>query len=141
MGEFKKKWFQIVWMVLLAADLIIGKIQRSTDALWAHSEGVKMLHMVLTFIILPMTLLLFILHNIESWRKGERHFWREWQKSAAALGVGGALAMLLVFVVKYSKGEAIEIGSGGRIAILAVFAAIGLFYSFARYKFKNWREK
>lgn len=141
MGEFKKKWFEIVWIVLLASHLIIGKIQRSSDALWAQSEGIMMLEKVLLWIIFPMTLLLFILRNIESWRKGERHFWREWQKSAVALGVGGALALLLVFIVKYSKGEALEVSSGGRIAILAVFAAIGLFYAFARYKFKNWRER
>ena len=74
MGEFKKKWFEIVWIVLLASHLIIGKIQRSSDALWAQSEGIMMLEKVLLWIILPMTLLLFILRNIESWRKGERHF-------------------------------------------------------------------
>ncbi|MBR4995977.1 MAG: hypothetical protein IKY82_07945 [Alistipes sp.] len=141
MGEFKKKWFQTVWLILMAAQLLIDRIQRSSDALWAQGPGLTMLNKVLMWIIFPMTLLLFILHNIESWRKGERHFWRMWQKGSLALLVGGALGSLLVVVVKKCKGEALEIDNGTRLIILAVFSVIGLVCAFARYKFKTWREK
>lgn len=139
MSEFKKKWFQIVWMVLLAAHLIVSSIQRKSDALWAQSEGIKMLDTVLMWIILPLTVLLFILHNIETWRKGERYFWRQCQKTAWACGVGGGLGFLVVIIVMHYKGDAVEIDNVGRIAILAVFAAIALLYFFARYKYKHWR--
>ena len=139
MSEFKKKWFQIVWMVLLAAHLIVSSIQRKSDALWAQSEGIKMLDTVLMWIILPLTVLLFILHNIETWRKGERYFWRQCQKTALSCGVGGGLAFLLVLIVKSCKGEALEIDNEARMIILAIFAVIGLVIVFARYKYKHWR--
>jgi hypothetical protein len=141
MEEFKKKWFENVWLALLFVSLVIDFIQRKVDTVWAHGAAIEMLDKVFMWIIFPLTVLLFVLHNIESWRKGERYFWREWQKGTLALGVGGALALLLVILVKYYKGDALEIDNGGRIAIVAVFASIGFVYSFARYKFKNWREK
>ena len=61
MGEFNKKWFQTVWMGLLFASLVIDYVQRMSDALWVHSEAIIMLDKVFTWILLPLTLLLFIL--------------------------------------------------------------------------------
>ena len=139
MGEFNKKWFQTVWMGLLFASLVINYIQRMSDAQWAHSEAIIMLDKVFTWILLPLTLLLFILHNVESWRKGARYFWRQWQKGATAMLIGGGLGFLLVLIVKSCKGEALEIDNEARMVILAIFAAIGLVIAFARYKFKHWQ--
>ena len=139
MGEFNKKWFQTVWMGLLFASLGIDYIQRKVDAVWAHGAAIEMLDKVFMWIIFPLTVLLFVLHNIESWRKGERHFWRDWQKGATAVLVGGGLAFLLVLIVKSCKGEALEIDNEARMVILAIFAVIGLVIAFARYKFKHWQ--
>lgn len=139
MGEFNKKWFQTVWMGLLFASLVIDYVQRMSDALWAHSEAIIMLDKVFTWILLPLTVLLFVLHNVESWRKGARYFWRQWQKGATAVLVGGGLAFLLVLIVKSCKGEALEIDNEARMVILAIFAVIGLVILFARYKFKHWQ--
>ena len=139
MGEFNKKWFQIVWACLLLASITINYIQRMSDALWAHSEAIIMLDKVFTWILLPLTVLLFILHNVESWRKGARYFWRQWQKGATAMLIGGGLGFLLVLIVKSCKGEALEIDSDARMVILAIFAVIGLVIAFARYKFKHWQ--
>lgn len=139
MGEFNKKWFQTVWMGLLFASLVIDYIQRMSDAQWAHSEAIEMLDTILLWIVFPLTVLLFILHNVESWRKGARYFWRQWQKGATAVLVGGGLAFLLVLIVKKCKGEALEINNEARMIILAIFAVIGLVIAFARYKFKHWQ--
>ena len=139
MGEFNKKWFQTVWMGLLFASLVIDYIQRMSDAQWAHSEAIEMLDTILLWIVFPLTVLLFILHNVESWRKGARYFWRQWQKGATAILVGGGLAFLLVLIVKKCKGEALEINNEARMIILAIFAVIGLVIAFARYKFKHWQ--
>ena len=139
MGEFNKKWFQTVWMGLLFASLVINYIQRMSDAQWAHSEAIIMLDKVFTWILLPLMVLLFILHNVESWRKGARYFWRQWQKGATAMLIGGGLGFLLVLIVKSCKGEALEIDNEARMVILAIFAAIGLVIAFARYKFKHWQ--
>ena len=115
MGEFNKKWFQTVWMGLLFASLVIDYIQRMSDAQWAHSEAIEM------------------------WRQGARYFWRQWQKGATTVLVGGGLAFLLVLIVKKCKGEAVEINNEARMIILAIFAVIGLVIAFARYKFKHWQ--
>ena len=139
MGEFNKKWFQTVWMGLLFASLVIDYIQRMSDAQWAHSEAIEMLDTILLWIVFPLTVLLFILHNVESWRKGARYFWRQWQKGATAVLVGGGLAFLLVLIVKKCKGEALEINNEARMIILAIFAVIGLVIALARYKFKHWQ--
>ena len=139
MGEFNKKWFQTVWMGLLFASLVIDYIQRMSDAQWAHSEAIEMLDTILLWIVFPLTVLLFILHNIQMWRQGARYFWRQWQKGATAVLVGGGLAFLLVLIVKKFKGEALEIDSEARMVILAIFAVIGLVIAFARYKFKHWQ--
>lgn len=139
MGEFNKKWFQTVWMGLLFASLVIDYIQRMSDAQWAHSEAIEMLDTILLWIVFPLTVLLFILHNIQMWRQGARYFWRQWQKGATAILVGGGLAFLLVLIVKKCKGEAVEINNEARIVILAIFAVIGLVIAFARYKFKHWQ--
>lgn len=58
-----------------------------------------------------------------------------------AIAVGGGLAMALVFVVNWCKGEAMEISDSARMWILGVFSVIGLVIAFARYKFKSWREE
>lgn len=139
MGEFNKKWFQTVWMGLLFASLVIDYIQRMSDAQWAHSEAIEMLDTILLWIVFPLTVLLFILHNIQMWRKGARYFWRQWQKGATAVLVGGGLAFSLVLIVKKCKGEALEINNEARMIILAIFAVIGLVIAFARYKFKHWQ--
>lgn len=139
MGEFNKKWFQTVWMGLLFASLVIDYIQRMSDAQWAHSEAIEMLDTILLWIVFPLTVLLFILHNIQMWRQGARYFWRQWQKGATAILVSGGLAFLLVLIVKSCKGEALEIDNEARIVILAIFAVIGLVIAFARYKFKHWQ--
>ena len=141
MWETERKWFKIVWMLLLFVSLVINYIQRMTDALWAHGEVVEILEKTLLWITLPMTVVLLVWNNVVLWRSGERLFWRSWQKSGMAIAVGGALAMALVFVVKWSKGEAIEVSDSARMWILGVFSVIGLVIAFARYKFKNWREE
>ena len=139
MGEFNKKWFHIVWMGLLCASLVIDYIQRMSDAQWAHSEAIEMLDTILLWIVFPLTVLLFILHNIQMWRQGARYFWRQWQKGATAILVSGGLAFLLVLIVKKCKGEAVEINNEARMIILAIFAVLGLVIALARYKFKHWQ--
>ena len=64
MGELSKKWFQTVWMCLLLVSVAINYIQRYVDAAWAHSAGIVMLDKVLFWIILPLTVIIFVWHCI-----------------------------------------------------------------------------
>lgn len=140
MEELNKKWFQVVWACLLLASITINYIQRMSDALWAHSESVKVLDTFLDWIILPLTLVLFVWYCIGLWRTSERLFWRKCRQWGVAVAVGTAAAVVLVLLVKYLKGESGTIDAEDRRYIIIAFAGAGLLYAVARHKFKHWRK-
>ena len=139
MGEFKKTWFQIVWACLLLVSIVITYIQRMSDALWAHSEVVLILDRTLTWVMLPMSVVLTVCMCIGYWRQSERLFWRKWRRWGASLAFGAAAAALLVVLVHLAKGEKATIEEGDRTLLLGAFSAAGLIWYFARYKFRSWR--
>lgn len=140
MEEFNKKWFQVVWACLLLASVTINYIQRMSDALWAHSEAVRVLDTVLDCIILPMTVVLFIWYCISLWRTSDRLFWRKCRRWGSALAIGVIVAVVLVILVRYVKGEDADISEGDRALLIGAFAVAGLVWSVARYKFQHWRK-
>ena len=139
MGEFKKTWFQIVWACLLLVSIVITYIQRMSDALWAHSEVVQILDRTLTWVMLPLSVVLTVCMCIGYWRQSERLFWRKWRRWGASLAFGAAAAALLVVLVHLAKGEKATIEEEDRTLLLGAFSAAGLIWYFARYKFRSWR--
>ena len=139
MGEFKKTWFQIVWACLLIASGVITYIQRMSDALWVHSEAMQILDRTLTWVMLPLSVVLTVCMCIGYWRQSERLFWRKWRRWGASLAFGAATAALLVVLVHLAKGEKATIEDGDRTLLLGAFSAAGLIWYFARYKFRSWR--
>lgn len=139
MGEFKKTWFQIVWACLLIASGVITYIQRMSDALWVHSEAMQILDRTLTWVMLPLSVVLTVCMCIGYWRQSERLFWRKWRRWGASLAFGAAAAALLVVLVHLAKGEKATIEEGDRTLLLGAFSAAGLIWYFARYKFRSWR--
>ncbi len=140
MGELSKKWFQNVWLCLLLASVTMNYIQRMSDALWAHSEAVQVLDTVLDWIILPMTVVLFVWYCISLWRTSDRLFWRKCRRWGSALAIGILVAVVLVLLVRYVKGESLAISEEDRALFLGFFAVAGLVWAMARYKFKYWRK-
>lgn len=141
MEELNRKWFKIVWALLLFASLTIDYIQRMSDALWAHGPVVEMLDKILFWIMLPMTLLLFVLYWIGNWRTGERYFWKKLRTQAGAMFIGGGLGFLLVLVVQWCKGDAVEMSSMARATVLAIFSVVGLMIGYARYRLRKMNEE
>lgn len=139
MGEFKKTWFQIVWACLLLLSIVITYIQRMSDALWAHSEVVLILDRTLTWVMLPLSVVLTVCMCIGYWRQSERLFWRKWRRWGASLAFGAAAAALLIVLVHLAKGEKATIEEEDRTLLLGAFSAAGLIWYFARYKFRSWR--
>ena len=139
MGEFKKTWFQIVWACLLIASGVITYIQRMSDALWVHSEAMQILDRTLTWVMLPLSVVLTVCMCIGYWRQSERLFWRKWRRWGASLAFGAAAAALLVVLVHLAKGEKATIEEEDRTLLLGAFSAAGLIWYFARYKFRSWR--
>ncbi|MBQ5618273.1 MAG: hypothetical protein IIU93_03915 [Alistipes sp.] len=139
MGEFKKTWFQIVWACLLLVSIVITYIQRMSDALWVHSEAMQILDRTLTWVMLPLSVVLTVWMCIGYWRQSERLFWRKWRRWGASLAFGAAAAALLVVLVHLAKGEKATIEEEDRTLLLGAFSAAGLIWYFARYKFRSWR--
>ena len=140
MGELDKKWFRNVWLCLLFVSVMLNCIQRLVDAAWAHSAGIEMLDKVLFWITLSLTVIIFIWHCVGYWRTSEGLFWRELRRWSGGLTMGVVCAVILALLVHYAKGDDTIIDNKERVLILSIFAAGGLMWGVARYKYKHWRK-
>ena len=140
MGELDKKWFRNVWLCLLFVSVMLNCIQRLVDAAWAHSAGIEMLDKVLFWITLSLTVIIFIWYCVGYWRTSKRLFWRMLRRWCGGLTIGVVCAVILVLLMHYAKGDDTIIDNKEIVLILSIFAAGGLMWGVARYKYKNWRK-
>ncbi len=140
MNELNKKWFQIVWACLLLAHVVLSYIQRISEAQWAHNEALNMLNEVLSWIVVPLTIFLFVWQCFGYWRQGERLFWRKWARWGQAIAAGVALAALLVLLVRYFRGENATLDEENKTLLLGIFSVAALVWAVARYKYKHWQK-
>lgn len=140
MGELDKKWFRNVWLCLLFVSVMLNCIQRLVDAAWAHSAGIEMLDKVLFGITLSLTVIIFIWHCVGYWRTSKRLFWRMLRRWCGGLTIGVVCAVILALLVHYAKGDDTIIDNKERVLILSIFAAGGLMWGVARYKYNHWSK-
>lgn len=140
MGELDKKWFRNVCLCLLFVSVMLNCIQRLVDAAWAHSAGIEMLDKVLFWITLFLTVIIFIWHYVGYWRTSKRLFWRMLRRWSGGLTIGVVCAVILVLLMHYAKGDDTIIDNKERVLILSIFAAGGLMWGVARYKYNHWRK-
>lgn len=140
MGELDKKWFRNVWLCLLFVSVMLNCIQRLVDAAWAHSAGIEMLDKVLFGITLSLTVIIFIWHCVGYWRTSKRLFWRMLRRWCGGLTIGVVCAVILVLLMHYAKGDNAIIDNKERVLILSIFAAGGLMWGVARYKYNHWSK-
>ena len=140
MGELDKKWFRNVWLCLLFVSVMLNCIQRLVDAAWAHSAGIEMLDKVLLWITLFLTVIIFIWHCVGYWRTSKRLFWRMLRRWCGGLTIGVVCAVILALLVHYAKGDDTIIDNKERVLILSIFAAGGLMWGVARYKYNHWHK-
>ena len=140
MGELDKKWFRNVWLCLLFVSVMLNCIQRLVDAAWAHSAGIEMLDKVLFWITLSLTVIIFIWHCVGYWCTSKRLFWRMLRRWCGGLTIGVVCAVILALLVHYAKGDDTIIDNKESVLILSIFAAGGLMWGVARYKYNHWRK-
>lgn len=141
MEELKRRWFQIVWGGLVLLSVLLSWIERGVSASWAHSPTMEFVQNVLVWIVLPMTIVLFLLSCVENWRTGERYFWRKCRRWGGNLFLGALMAAVLLFVLRFIK-SGVVFGSQESMAIVKtvifwLLAIGGLLYLVAKYKFNR----
>ena len=141
MGELNKKWFQNVWLCLLLASVTITYIQRWSDAQWAHGAGIEMLNTVLTWIILPLTVILLVCKYIGYWCQSKRLFWKKCRFWGGFWAIGTVWLAALVLLVDYIKGGDGTIDDSLLEMFSCTFVVCVVIYAIARYKFNHWRKE
>ena len=141
MGEFQKKWFQIVWACLFIVSFSMNRIQQSVDAAWAHSAGIELLNRILMYITVVVALIICVLQGINYWKQSNRLFYRKWRRWGSAIALGIILAVVLLLVMRFVKGDSVALDANDKRWILALFSIGMLIYLFGRYKFKNWHNE
>ena len=137
MGEFNKKWFQIVWACLFIVSFSISRIRHSVDAAWSHSAGIELLDRILLCITLVVTVIICVLQGVNYWRQSKRLFYRKWLRWTKALLAGVVLSVVLVLVIRYFRGDALMLEQQKQVIIFLIFAGAGLAWGVAKYMFRN----
>jgi hypothetical protein len=137
MGEIHRKWFTTTWGVLLLFSVVMAQLMRHTDIAWVHNPGVVLLYEVVSWVTLVVTSLLFVWYNVIYWRESRRLFWRKWRRWGGNLAIGVAMLVVLLLAINIFKGDKVELSGNGRHFLFALFAAGGLIWGLARYKFKK----
>ena len=137
MGEIHRKWFTITVAVLLLVSVVLNWLIRETDIMWVHNPGVILLHNVVSWISLVVSVILFVWYNIVYWRTSRRLFWRKWRKWAKGLLIGIVMLVVLLLAVNFFRADKVELNVSERHLLLIVFAAAGLILGLARYKFNR----
>lgn len=137
MGEIHRKWFTVTWGIMLLFSVVMNHLMRYTEIAWVHNSGVELLCEVVSWLTLAVTILLFVWYNVHYWRESRRLFWRKWRRWAGNIIIGVAILALLLFAINILRANRVELLDYERYLLLGVFAAGGLIWMIARYKFKK----
>ena len=141
MEEFRKSWFKIVWAVLLIASLALGYLGRYCAAEWVQSRPMEIFKSVLDWTTIILTVVLFVVHNIENWRTGRRYFWRKWGKWLKAIVFGCLMAALAIGVMWLARENGLDLTGGRRWLLYGVFYVVGLVILYLRMKYGENKYK
>lgn len=85
-----KKWFGRWWLTMGLIAFAVNCFMRWSDSALAQSGAMKTLDNTLTAIMVPLTLVLIVVRNVEVYRRSARLWWRRcrarcWQLGACML--------------------------------------------------------
>lgn len=141
MEEFKKRWFKIVWAVLLIASLALGYLGRYCAAEWVQSRPMEIFKSVLDWTTIILTVVLFVAHNIENWRTGRRYFWRKWGKWLRAVVFGCLMAAALLGVMWLARKNGLDLTGGFRWVLYGLCYVVGFVIIYLRMKYGENKYK
>ena len=141
MEEFKKTWFRTVWMVLLLVSVAMNYLVSYSAAEWVQSRPVEVFKAILDWTTIILTVVLFVVLNIEAWRTGKRYFWRKWGKWLKAIVFGCLMAALAIGVMWLARENGLDLTGGRRWLLYGVFYVVGLVILYLRMKYSKSKYK
>ena len=141
MEEFKKTWFKIVWAVLLIASLALGYLGRYCTAEWAQSRPMEVFKTILDWTTIILTVVLFVVHNIENWRTGRRYFWRKWGKWLKSVVFGCLMAAAVLGVMWLARKNGLDLTGGFRWVLYGLCYVVGFVIIYLRMKYVQNKHK
>ena len=134
MEEFKKTWFRTVWMVLLLASVAMNYLVRYSAAEWVQSRPVEVFKGILDWTTIILTVVLFVVLNIENWRTGRRYFWRKWGKWLKAVVFGCLMAAAVLGVMWLARKNGLDLTGGFRWVLYGLCYVVGFVILYLRTK-------
>ena len=141
MEEFKKTWFRTVWMVLLLASVAMNYLVSYSAAEWVQSRPVEVFKAILDWTTIILTVVLFVVHNIENWRTGRRYFWRKWGKWLKAVVFGCLMAAALLGVMWLARKNGLDLTGGFRWVLYGLCYVVGFVIIYLRMKYVQNKHK
>ena len=141
MEEFKKTWFRTVWMVLLLASVAMNYLVRYSAAEWVQSRPMEIFKSVLDWTTIILTVVLFVVHNIENWRTGRRYFWRKWGKWLKAVVFGCLMAAAVLGVMWLARKNGLDLTGGFRWVLYGLLYVVGFVIIYLRMKYVQNKHK
>ena len=141
MEEFKKTWFRTVWMVLLLASVAMNYLVRYSAAEWVQSRPVEVFKGILDWTTIILTVVLFVVLNIENWRTGRRYFWRKWGKWLKAVVFGCLMAAAVLGVMWLARKNGLDLTGGFRWVLYGLCYVVGFVIIYLRMKYVQNKYK
>ena len=141
MEEFKKTWFRTVWMVLLLASVAMNYLVRYSAAEWVQSRPVEVFKAILDWTTIILTVVLFVVLNIEAWRTGRRYFWRKWGKWLKAIVFGCLMAAAVLGVMWLARKNGLDLTGGFRWVLYGLCYVVGFVIIYLRMKYVQNKYK
>ena len=95
-----KKWLGRWWLTMGLAAFAVSGFMRWSDSELAQSEAMKTLDNTLMVIMVPLTLVLIVVRNVEVYRQSARLWWRRCRRWCWQLGACMLVIPTAVFAYK-----------------------------------------
>lgn len=95
-----KKWVGRWWLTMGLIAFAVNCFMRWSDSALAQSAAMKTLDNTLMVIMLPLTMALIVVRNVEVYRHSERLWWRRCRRWCWQLGVCMLIIPTAMFVYK-----------------------------------------
>lgn len=129
----KRRLLGTIWLVVTLAAFAVNRFIRYSDSALAHSGSLEFLDKCLTAMVAPVSLALLVYHNVATWRKNPRMWWRRCRRTCRTFGL--CFAVIPTAMLGYK-------GRWDDVAICLAIAGAALLVALAAHvRLRNWARE